>query len=132
MHATSAYHIPLNARVRHQPEEASGITAPATDGALTLRGVLSFALCWIIVVCVLAAIAIGGVATVLVAIGSVGAEWLKMSPEEECGEKMTRKQRKKLRWKVWACGGRVTDALRDWLTRAARVCPRRPTSGAAE
>ena len=125
---------PTNAEAMppHQPEEASGITAPATDGDPSWRVVLSFALGWILVVCVLAAIAIGGVAIILVTIGSVGAEWLKMSPEEEYGEKMTRKQRKKLRWKVWACGGRVTDALRDWLTRVARVCRRRPTSGPAE
>ena len=81
--------------------EASAVTAPA-------GGVLPFALVWILVVSVLTAIAIGGVAIAIVEIGSVGAEWLeewrggarggaKPRPQKDCGEKQTKKKREKLR-----------------------------------
>ena len=94
---------PTNAEAMppHQPEEASGLTAPATDGDPSWRGVLPFALGWILVVCVLAAIAIGGVAIALVAIGSVGAEWLK----ERLGrinQTSREKQTSQLRWEMGA------------------------------
>ena len=87
--------------------EASGITAaPATDTTPGGRGVLSSALGWMIVVCVLAALATGCVAIALVAIGSVGAEWLK-ERRGRINQTSREKQTSQLRWEMGArrtCG----------------------------